>query len=597
MPDSNYQYFSVIIVTTAQNSVLARPIIYDSRTKTFDTTLDTITLHEASRFLINSLSVHLHDQTGIIVVGVAQAPGVSLYMLTKTSLTKKSKKTPNIFVGAEPGKETLNSLALFNCGDYQVWVAGTASRVNTLLGIVTLSEDGDPSKTEFNEDLSGSSAIVSKSSTTPSISVQGNVLQAFLDRRTMLVNTEKTVSSGIINSSSSSYEIQCFGIVPHPINGDYMAILNRKLGEDELRYLLPSNSRIQLSFIPFLNEDETTTIIEEATTDSETTVKEIVIPDPKVIVKRLPSTLRSSSESTWWRIKALSNTIKQVKKRPIFMKLLIDELDEYITMNRKNIYYHGQDLKKAEENDDDSAFENYSKLLSDLNEKFYFEKFYDVLRLTIHLKRLALQMEENHKQLKLREFEKLSELNPSYGVEPPTMEPLFGADISVYEEEIEKSVQFILSELCFITLSHVSRKNAPEFGSEMERAIVQSFIAQLEKYFEDDRNQSDDDDSTFKNTRLDRSYVSQLSETCRTLLANPITPVSFDEDVEMEKGDDDVKPLVNGVGNISLKGDGFSEQFNFSSTQRDEIVSERGYPWSKYYVFNFFFVGTLLTDI
>lgn len=670
LSDSESRYLSYIVYVTSSNRVIVKPIIFDITTQQFDTSIPVKFLQGPSRFLISSLSVHFHKKSETFFVAICQMNGVSLFAFDKKFIHKKSQlengtaasdsilkaeanesSDPTLhkfFVEADPEKEPVEKVCVFNSNESQVWVAGVANTLNTFLGLATISQNNETFDIQFTD---VSTSQPSQDDPNKPEALANNVLQAFVDRRTNLINNETNASSGIISDSNSVYHIQCFGLASHPTSGDYLALLCRKISEKELRYLLPSHERYQICFIPFVYENgQHATVKKEYVlretrvesvqkktnpdnsdessdnNDSENEAKEasepateadfkqsitreVTIPNPDALIRSIPSALECSSELTWWRVKALSNSVKKAKGRPVFVKTLIIELEQYIKVNYKEAMCISSSFDFSEsgsvsEDDNDimmaepshSATSVSLSLVSALTSKFFSTRFYDALRLLIHTKALALQMQETGKQARDREYQTFTDMDDSHGISAPTRPAfLFGEDIKRYETEIEQHLQFIFNEFAFMVLVYVSqilqkKKNANQDDelhiSNVERAIVSSFIVQLQKELSNNEDIWVIGSKSLPNSRLDTKFLTYLLETCQNLITKSATKqqqsdsnVDSENDTKMTDADEVTQPSDS---QIVLEGEGFSETFDFATaTSRDELVSERGYPWRR----------------
>lgn len=619
------KYLSHIVYTTASNLVMLKPVVFDTQTQQLDTSMPVRVLQQASRFTITSLWVHLHKHSQTFVAAVSQIPGISVFAFNTETILGTSlgsapitngNEIPCFFADTSMEKRSpIEKVCLFDRDENQVWVAGTANKYDTFLGVVTFSSDGDPSKIQFT-DTDGPE---------PSASLLGatNILQTFVDRRTTLLNNKTTASSGIINDLNSTYCLQCLGFAPHPVSGDHLVFLFRKVAENELRYLLTSHEKFQVSFIPFVQENGkvvTTSVVETAdraenlieqngkgsgtetqvstVADESITHKEIAIPDPDYIIQELPSILTCSSESTWWRIKALSNSIKKLKHRPLFIKALINKLGDYVDGYKQEVMYDASYADSYEFNTSDSGGNPFTSLLATLTSTFYFTKYYDVLRLLIHLKTVALQLQDFNKQARDREYQNITEMNNVYGISTPAQSSvlIFGQDIGYFEQDIDDHFQFIISELAFIVLVHVSNvlSKAQAEGetdgkkwvvSNVERAIILSYIVQLEKGLGQDGDTDIQDDSTsLKKNRANKPFLLFLLNNCKSLLLqNSSSHQPLRKDTDDDTLMTDASPAApHSDWCLTLDGDGFSDVFDFKAAAScDEMFSEKGYPWRR----------------
>lgn len=597
------KYYTLMVGATSSNSVIVKLISYDNLNNTFDFTYPTICLLGPSRFYVLSLYLHQHRETGMFVIGISQVPGISVFVIGGSSFLSISKSflqadDPNntitpiqsslikrLFIKKLPQHEPISNLCLLDRDSNRVWVVGLADRIRSFLGMITLDEkDGNNSTFEqaTDKDNEGNNKDSRPSSGN---GTHTDSLKQLIEKRVNAINNAKSDSMGIINETNTRYQFCCFGVAPHPSGGDYIAILSELITEQQLRYLLPSNSKFQISFLPLIDEKRQVKLhISEDDEKGEGNSRGVtpLVPDPALIIQFLPSIMESSSECIWWKIKALSNTIKSVKKRPLFIKQIINELDLYIKTNIDDVLYIGDpisDLLKNKEDNiivTDANHENnslnsiYQDLYTALTNKFYLSKFYDVLRLLIHVKTVALHMQQTLQQAHEKDINTISSIN---GVEQNKEVPLPFGDISGYEVDIENNTQFILVELCFITLVYFASNQASELVNDVERAMIQSFIVQLEKQKEEQtraiKSISTDDSDTVpeKRSQFDKTYVSEILDICKKKLAKNL-PQSLP---------------ATAATVIRFPGDGFYENFDFKAqSHREEIFSEKGYPWSKY---------------
>lgn len=546
-----------MIAAISSNRILAKPLVFDPLKEEFDYTFPVSTVQKPSRFFITTIWLHFHKETSNFVLAVAQPSGISIHVFnvtqddilaTKTheqsalttSVPPQLFKIQRLFWKTPSTSQPISTVCLFDKTPGQLWVIGLADRINTFMGTVTIPKDS--SECTFELAFPGSDT---------------GPFDLFVERRVNAMNDSHN-KTGTIGESAATYQFCFHGVVPYPVGGGYFAFLNRLITENQLRYILTSSTRFQISFQPACLDE------------SGDTRKRLGPPSPAAVVKSLPAAIQGSSESIWWKVKALSNSVRSVKSRPLYIKKVIEELETYAAEAHADSLYTSRAFDETDDPMGDGAPE-YTAICADVTKTFFLTKFYDVLRLIIHLKGLALQMQQSQTQIREKELASIagnsftntaanqengdSSVNGSAADEPY----LFGEDISRYASDIEKHTLVILRELCFLVLSHVATPGAPKPASGIERAIIQSYILQLES----DRNQQEDASGGGRNHRFNKEFVSRLLARCKSLVA-------------MEKKE------TAGPEYISVTGDGFSEEFDFQSQeQRDEMASKRGYQWSK----------------
>ena len=266
-----------------------------------------------------------------------------------------------------------------------VWVIGFADCVDSFIGTINLAAPQSTIEPGF-----------------PSDSPVSNPLDAFFERRINAMNDAGN-HTGAIGEPTSTFQFRFYGVAPHPLGGGYFAFLNTLMTENQVRYILTFSTRFQISFQPMC--------IEEYGSMGK---QRMGPPEPAQLVDTLPKATQGSPESIWWKVKALSSSVRSAKQRPLYIKKMIEALENYASD------HHGEALFKAKPIDSDVEMVNdrsFEKALhADLTKTFFLTKFYDVLRLLIHLKNLALQMQQVQAQMREKELTNIAENSYTAGL-------------------------------------------------------------------------------------------------------------------------------------------------------------------------------------
>lgn len=410
----------------------------------------------------------------------------------------------------------------------RVWVIGFADWIDSFIGTIDLASPKKSIEQGF-----------------PSDSPVSNPLDAFFERRINAMNDAGN-HIGTIGEATSTFQFRFYGVVPHPHGGGYFAFLNTLVTETQLRYVLTSSTRFQISFQPMC--------IEEYGSKGK---QRMGPPEPALFVDTLPDATQGSAESIWWKVKALSNSVKSPKQRPIYIKNMIEELENYASDHHREALFNPKHVKLFPSN---MGVESFAKALhADITRTFFLSKFYNVLRLLIHLKSLALLMQQAHIQMHEKELANIAENSYTAGSsrDEEWEEHIFGEDISRFESDVEKHTQAIMNELCFVVLYYCTKRNSEL--KKMERVIVESYLGQLNEDLEKQRKDGLDSLET-ENNRFNYDDASYTVLGCEML-------------VKRNRRDDKM---------VSVPGDGFTEDFYFADARnRFHIFSKRGYPWSE----------------
>lgn len=539
------KYYSLIVAVTSSNKLVAKLITYNENTQELDFSQMPKILLPSSRFYTTSLSIHTHNKSKSIVCAITQSIGISLFFLngygssTLSEFFSQDSTEPiksKIFFKTSTGQNPINSVAFLDLADNKFYIVGIADKLNTFFALITMSVEGQPSYEIFNSEK--------------------NPIDSFAQKKIEQANEAENDSGYIIDNASTMHTLTFRGIQSNPCNGNYVAILNSTDPINELRYVLVSRSQYRLSFPQAFK-----------VTESDKNVK-----FAETYVHSIPSSLESSGDALWWTVKALSNSIKSRQERPLFIMEMISEIENHLSANYNNCLHVGDDFKKIEGISEAERIDKWRlKLATSLVDNMYYNKNIDLIRLLIHLKFMFNQMAQVHRiqiEKKISSNEEAAPIDSTHQIDL-TLSSIFNEETTNrYAQEIEEHTRFIINELFFIVLSITAvypPTNSGKLQNNVDRAIIQSYCTQLESNKSDMQSQSVKLVDSKARNRFNSVYLESVLEKCHEIIGSDFQK---DEDNQF----------------IPIKGDGFVERFDFSaSVSLNEITSQRGYPWSKYF--------------